>query len=67
MMIRWTCGKNLRNRKSCKDIGNILSIVSIFDMVCQGRLTWSRRSEYTGADEACRNRTVSVERDQVRD
>jgi hypothetical protein len=67
MMIRWICGKNLRNRKTCKEIGNRLNIVSISDMVCQGRLTWSGRSERTGADEACSNTTVSVERGQDRE
>jgi hypothetical protein len=63
-MYMW---KEFEEQKTCKDIGNRLSIVSIFDMVYQGRLTWSRRSEPTGADEACRNTTVSVERSQVRE
>jgi hypothetical protein len=59
--------KEFENRKTCKEIRNRLSIVSISDMVCQGRLTWSGRSDRTGANEACRNTTVSVERVQCRE
>ena len=65
MMIRWMCGVTLRNRKSSEEIRNRLGIVSVSDLVRQGRLRWFGQVERTDADDwvsACRNMAVSGER-----
>ena len=65
MMIRWICGVTLRNRKTSEEFRNRLRIVSMSDMVRQGRLRWFRHVELKNGDDwmsAHRNMTVSGER-----
>ena len=69
IMIRWICGVTLRNRKSSEEIRNRLDIVSVSDLVRQGRLRWFGHVEHTDADDGvsdCRNMKVSGERDRGR-
>ena len=40
MMIRWMSGVTMRNGKSSEVIRNRLGIVSVSDLVRQGRLRW---------------------------
>ena len=48
MMIRWMCGVTLRNGKSSEEIRKRPGIVSVSDLVRQGRLRWF------GLNWACR-------------
>ena len=64
IMIRWICGVTLRNRKSSEEIRNRLDIVSVSDLVRQGRLRWFGHVEHKDTNDwvsACRNMAVSVE------
>ena len=65
MMIRWMCGVTLRNGKSSEEIRNRLGIVSVSDLVRQGRLRWFGHVERKDTDDwvsACRNMALSGER-----
>ena len=69
MMIRWMCGVTLRNGKSSEEIRNRLGILSVSDLVRQGRLRWFGHVERKDADDwvsACRNMAVSGERGRGR-
>ena len=69
MMIRWMCGLTLRNGKPSEEIRNTLGIVSVSDLVRQGRLRWFGHVERKDADNwvsACRNMAVSGERGRGR-
>ena len=64
-MIRWVCVVTLRNGKSSEEIRNRLGIVSVSDLVRQGRLRWFGHVERKDTDDwvsACRNMAVSGER-----
>ena len=70
MMIRWMCGVTLRNGKTSEEIRNRLGIVSVSDLVRQGRLRWFGHVERKDADDwvsACSNMAVSGERGRDRD
>ena len=67
MMIRWMCGVTLRDGKPSEE--NSLGIVSVSDLVRQGRLRWFGHVERKDADDwvsACRNMAVSGERGRGR-
>ena len=69
MMIIWMCAVTLRNGKTSEEIRNRLGIVSVSDLVHQGRLRWFGHIECKDADKwvsACRNMAVSGERDRGR-
>jgi len=69
MMIRWMCGVTLRDIKSSEELRQQLSVVSVSDVVRQGRLRWFGHVERKDADDwvsACRNMVVSGERGRGR-
>ena len=69
MMIRWMCGVTLRDIKSSEELRQKLSVVSVSDVVRQGRLKWFGHVEHKDADDwvsACRNMVVSGERGRKR-
>lgn len=69
MMIRWMSGVTLRNGKTSEEIRNRLGIVSVSDLVRQGRLRWFGHVERKDVDDwvsACRNLAVSGERGRGR-
>ena len=69
MINRWMCGVTLRNGKSSEEIRNRLGIVSVSDLVGQGRLRWFGHVERKDADDwvsVCRNMAVSGERGRGR-
>jgi hypothetical protein len=58
-MIRWMSGVTLRNGKTSEEIRNRLGIVSVSDLVRQGRLRWFGHVERKDVDDwvsACTNR-----------
>jgi hypothetical protein len=64
-------GVILKNAKTSEEMRNRLGLVSVSDMVHQGRLGWFERVELKDADDrvsACRssNIAVSVQRDRGR-
>ena len=68
IMIRWICRVALGNGKTSEEIRNRLDIVSVSDLVRQGRLRWFGHVERKDADwvSAYRNRAVSGQRGRVR-
>jgi hypothetical protein len=69
MMIRCMSGVTLRNGKTSEEIRNRLGIVSVSDLVCQGRSGWFGHVDHKDVDDwvsACRNMTVSGERGRGR-
>jgi hypothetical protein len=69
MMIKWMSGVTLRNGKTSEEIRNRLGIVSVSDLVRQGRLRWFGHVEHKDVDDwvsACRNMAVSGERGRGR-
>jgi hypothetical protein len=69
MMIRWMCGVTLRNGKTSEEIRNSLGIVSVSDLVRQGRLRRFGHVERKDADgwmSACGNMAVSGKRGRGR-
>ena len=67
MMIRWMCGVTLRNGKTSEEIRNRLSIVSVSDLVRQGRLGWFGHVERKdAADWVSTRRNMAVSRERGR-
>ena len=65
MMIRWMCGVALHSGKTSEEIRNRLGIVSVSDMMRQGRLRWFGHIEHKDVDDwvsTHRNMAVSGER-----
>jgi hypothetical protein len=62
MMVRWMCIVTLRNGKTSEEIRYRLGMMSVSDLVNQGRLRWFGHVEHKYADDwvsACRNMEVS--------
>ena len=61
MMLRWMCGKSLKNRTASDDLRVRLGIENIPDLVRRGRLRWFghvERKDVTDWVSACRNLVV---------
>jgi len=69
IMIRWMCGVTLKDRKSSEELRKRLGVVSVSDIVRQGRLRWFGHVERKTAEDwvsACRSMTVTGERGRGR-
>src|SRR5664279_5613014 len=69
MMIRWMCGVTLKDRNSSEELRERLGIVSVSDIVRQGRLRWFGHVERKDTDDwvsACRNIDVEGKRGKGR-
>ena len=67
MMIRWTCGVKLSDRKASSELLSRLDIESVSDVVRRGRLRWFGHVEPKEPDDwvsACRH--IVVESVKVR-
>ena len=51
MMVRWTCGVSLKDRRCSVDLYSLLGVRSVADVVRQGRLRWFRHLEPKGVDD----------------
>ena len=69
MMKRWMCGVTTKDRNSSEELRERLGIVSVSDIVRQGRLRWFGHVERKETDDwvtACRNLEVEGKRGRGR-
>ena len=67
MMVRWTCGVSLKDRRRSEDLFNLLGIKCVADVVKRGKLRWFGHLERKSVDDwvsACRRLVVDGTRGQ---